>query len=317
VTFLTPLAALAALAAALPLGVAAGRARRAATVRERLGLPPPPRRGAVAFVAALGAVPLLVGLAASQPVLEFAEERRERTDVEAFVVVDISRSMLAATGPEGETRFDRAREIAAEIRAALPEVPLGIVSLTDRALPQLFPTTDAAVFASALERSIGVERPPPRLFFAERATDLDAAAAVLQRGYFDPDARTRLLVLVSDGETRERPARFAAAVREDERTHLVVVPVWAAGERVHTGGVPEPAYEADPAGPATLAQLAADADGRLVPEAPERVAAAAREIVGDGPTRVAARDGRELALMPWITALALLPLGLVLWRRNL
>jgi hypothetical protein len=318
ITFLTPLAALVAAAMLVPLAVSLRRERRAAAVRERLGLPPPPRRTLLSILAALAAVPALAAVAAAQPVLDLTEDRKERTDVEVFVVVDTSRSMLAAEGPSAPSRFDRARALATELRDAMPEVPVGLGSLTDRTLPHLFPTTDRAVFASGLATSLGIEQPPPRLFFVERATDLDALAAVYRRNYFSEAAGTRLLVLLSDGEAVAFPQQLVAAADSVPGTQLLLVPLWAEGEQVFVGGVAEPAYEADPGGPATLERVAAESTAaRLVPEDGAALVAAAREVVGTGPTRVAAREGREVALMPYVTALALVPLALLLWRRNL
>jgi hypothetical protein len=318
VTFLTPLAAAFAVAAAVPLAVALRRERRAAAVRERLGLPPPGRRALLTTLAALVALPLLAALAAAQPVLDLTEERRERTDVEAYVVLDTSRSMLAGSGPDGAARFERAQALAAALREALPEVPLGLASLTDRTLPHLFPTTDRGVFSSALATSVGIEQPPPRLFFADRATDLDALASAYRLNYFTGETARKLLVVLTDGETRGYPQALAVAAEAAPETTLVLVPLWAEDERVHIGGVPEPAYEADPAGPETLERLAGESEAvRLVPEDAAALVEASREAVGTGPTRVAARDGSEVALMPYVTALALLPLGLLLRRRNL
>ena len=60
---------------------------------------------------ALAAVPVLLGIAAAQPVLETTHVVPERTDVEAYVVIDVSRSMLAAAGPGEPTRFERAQDL--------------------------------------------------------------------------------------------------------------------------------------------------------------------------------------------------------------
>ena len=70
--------------------------RRARVVRDVLGLRAPERPEWVVPAAALAAFAGLVGVAAAQPAM--TETRREavRTDVEAFFVVDTSRSMLAA-----------------------------------------------------------------------------------------------------------------------------------------------------------------------------------------------------------------------------
>jgi hypothetical protein len=38
--------------------------------------------------------------------------------------------------------------------------------------------------------------------------------------------------------------------------------------------------------------------------------------LGHGPTRVLGNERRQLALAPYLAALCFLPLGFVLWRRN-
>jgi hypothetical protein len=317
-SFLTPLAALVALVGIVPLAVFARRERRAAQVRATLGLAALPVRARVPVVVALVAVPALAGLAAAQPVLDLTRERHERLDAEAYVVVDISRSMLASSGVGSPTRFERARTLAAALQAGIPEIPLGLASITDRTLPNLFPTTDAAVFSAALERSIAIEHPPPQFWFAERATDLNSLAAVTERSFFAPEAEKRLLVVLTDGETREPPQPLVSALAEPPGVALVLVPIWGEGERIYEAGAPEPGYEPDPEGPETLRHIASETGGRVVAEdRPEALVAAAREALGEGPTRVVAREGHELALMPWATALALVPLALLLWRRNL
>ena len=57
----------------------------------------------------------------------------ERTDAQVFVVADVSRSMLASSRAGSSTRLERVQAEADELRARLPGVPVGILSLTDRA----------------------------------------------------------------------------------------------------------------------------------------------------------------------------------------
>ena len=45
---------------------------------------------------------------------------------------------------------------------------VGIASLTDRVLPHLFPSTDVDVFEATIERSMAIERPPPRSSLLDR-----------------------------------------------------------------------------------------------------------------------------------------------------
>src|SRR4029079_7489118 len=99
-----------------------------------------PVRSRIPAVLALALVPALLGLALAQPVLRSSERHLVRTDAQAFYIVDISRSMHASTRAGGTSGFDRALRAALRMRLALPELPSGIATMTDRVLPDLFPT---------------------------------------------------------------------------------------------------------------------------------------------------------------------------------
>jgi hypothetical protein len=226
--------------------------------------------------------------------------------------------MLASARSGAPTRLERAQAHAEELRAQLPGVPVGILSLTDRLLPHLFPTGDESVFRSTLQKSIGIERPPPALFFSTRATQLNTLAAVPERGFFPPSARKRLLVVYTDGESQPVDAQLTRAFARTPRVETLFVHVWDRDERIYETGAPERGYPPDPASAATLRQAAALVDGRAFTEAEAAGAVtAARELLGDGPTRERVLEGERRALMPYATMLALLPLGFVLLRRNL
>jgi hypothetical protein len=315
--FLTPLGAAFALAALVPLAVLALRERRARRARARLGLAQPRLTALVSLAVALAAIPALLALAASQPVIETTRTVRERTDAEAFVVVDVSRSMLAAARDGEPTRIDHARAEAERLTDALPEVPVGILSLTDRVLPHLFPTTDRQVFRSTLATSIGIERPPPSLFFSTHATALGELAAIPVRRFFSPAAKKRLLVVLTDGESQPVDEAIRTAFARQPRIETVFVHVWEANERIHVGGVPERSYKPDPVSTATIARVASLVDGRVFEEGSQDAARAVAEALGSGPTRERVLDGERRALMPYATMLVLLPLGFVLLRRNL
>ena len=83
------------------------------------------------------------------------------------------------------------------------DVPAGVGTLTDRALPNLLPIADAAAFDATVERAIGIERPPPQE--VERQRD-DARAAERAR-----DAG--LLLPVGAPPVARRPDRRRVAVR--------------------------------------------------------------------------------------------------------
>ena len=107
-TFLSPLGALACLAALLlsPRSRSpAGEAARAAAATGLPGL----RRG-YGRPLLLAAACCAFGLAAAQPTIHRDDGGEVRSDVQALFVLDVSRSMLAAAGPTGATRLERARE---------------------------------------------------------------------------------------------------------------------------------------------------------------------------------------------------------------
>jgi hypothetical protein len=317
IKFLTPLAALFSLTALVPLAVFLGRQRRAGAVRRTLGLAAPSLGSRLPLVIALAVVPGLLGLAAAQPVIEQSRSRPERTDAEAFVVLDISRSMLAAADVEAPTRLDRARRLAVRLRDTIPEVPIGIVSLTDRLLPHAFPTTDRRVFVATIEDSIGIERPGPNLF-GTVATSLGALASVPKLGYFSPRARKRMLVVLTDGETLPVQREVARAFQVRPRIETIFVQLWDADERIYATGLPESGYRPMPGAGAALERVASLVGGRVVAEDDAgELGAAAREGLGEGNTRQRELEGERLALMPYVTLVAALPLGFLLLRRNL
>jgi hypothetical protein len=176
-SFLTPLAGLVTLAAAVPLVAFVRSEQRAARVREVLRLAPPgsSQRNTVAAIVVLA---LLVGVGAAQPVLEETQEHAARSDAQAFFVLDTSRSMLASEEAGGETRFERARSAALRMRDELSTVPVGIASITDRTLPLLFPTANRDSFSSTLELALGVDRPASWVAGKGRASRFGALAAV-------------------------------------------------------------------------------------------------------------------------------------------
>jgi hypothetical protein len=295
-TFLTPLGALVCLAAVVPLAALALARTRASRAAAAIGLPA--RRSGLGRPLVLAAACCAFGLAAAQPALRRDDRRQERTDVQALFVVDVSRSMLASSGPAGATRLERARRAAVELRSAIPQVPAGLAGLTDRALPYLFPTLDRRTFASTLEEAVEIESPPPQQV-ARVATSFDALAALGTQGFFPPGLERRICVVLTDGES----APFAGA----GGCRLVVVQFWGAGERIYRDGRPEAQYRPDEAAPALAA--------RLGPVAPENDLGRARGLlaaaVGEGPVRdVHGSDRSTFELAPYA---ALIGLALVLW----
>ena len=318
-SFVTPLAAVVALAGLGAIAVRLLGERRADSLRGLLGLSPPPRSTRTPQIALL-LVAGLLGLAAAQPVLQTQRGVKGRTDAEVLFVVDGSRSMNARANPAALSRLARAKRVAADIRAGLSGVPVGAASLTDRVVPYLFPTVSQNSFVSVVDRSVGIDRPPPSLPYGNaRATDLGALSALASASLFGREAKRRAAVIFTDGES----VRFDEATLADafatSRVVTEFVHFWAREERVfERGGSINPHYLPDAGSEAALRTLARRLGGRLFAEhQADGVARAVRTALGRGKTGEHGRELQSVLLAPYAVAASLLPLLFLLWRRNL
>ena len=317
VSFLTPVAVLFGLVAVIPVAMFASRRRRAERIQRMLGLSTAPPHGWLLLAVSLAAVPVLVGVAAAQPVVTSTRTVPQRTDAEVFVVMDTSRSMLASASTGDATRLDRAKEQATALQEALQDIPLGIASMTDRVLPHLFPTVDRRVYRETMTEAVGIERPPPSTSFGTTVTTLDSLGVIPTLAFFGPAAKKRAVVVFTDGESQPI-STLGSDFAETPRIDVTFVKIGDASERIYESGLPEAGYEADRNASATLAEAAGVVQGRVVGEGDVAGAAAAvREAVGEGPSMERRIEGNRQALMPWVALLAAIPLGLVLYRRNL
>jgi hypothetical protein len=317
VIFLTPVAALVALAA-VPALVAALRADgRARAVRRRLALSEPVGRMFATTLAAIGAVAVLIGLAAAQPVVERSRSHTVRTDAEVLVVFDTSRSMTASGAPASPTRLERARTFAHGLHAQLDDVPMGLTSLTDRVLPYIFPSANAEVVDATIDESVAIENPPPLRELASLATQFGALARIPTTSFFSRSARKRLLVVLSDGESQPFSIRgLATALRANEQSFPIFVRFWRPNEAVFTDGIAEPEYQPDPRSGATMAELGTATRGISADEAQlDRVVRSAKAFLGTGTTVTGGSERTSFALAPIFLLAALVPLAVVLWRR--
>jgi len=306
-TFLTPLGGLAALAVLLPLGAAAHGRTRAAVLARALGLEPPPRWSLGARSAAAAAAVLLLGLAATQPAISDETLVRTRTDVAVLFVLDTSRSMAASLTPTSPTRLARALKAAVALRAAIPEVPAGVATFTDRVLPDMLPVPDVAGFDAVLQRAVTIEDPPPATQ-AVIATSYAALDDIATGNYFEPRVTRRVIVLLTDGESNPfDPGALGRKLGVQEGYRFLAIRFWNANEAVFdANGRPEPGYHPDPTGRALLAQLAAALGGRSFEESETGTAASyLRQIVGRGPTALARLVRGQRALAPYVAVLAL------------
>jgi hypothetical protein len=316
--FLTPYAALFALAAVVPLAALVVTQRRASAVRRALGIREVGRRALVPVVLALLLLPALVAVAAAQPVVVRQSKVSERADAQAFVVFDTSLSMRAASRFGAPDRLERAKRLAMRLEQALPDLPFGVASMTDRTLPNLMPTTDRTLFDRTVQQSVAVDRPPPsQPHPLARATTFEALVPLVQSQYYSQFVQRRLLVVFTDGESAKISPVFRLTLQR--RVEPVFVHVWAPGERIFgPHGKADPRYASDPASTAALADLASVTSGRAFSEAEfGKIVRASRDAVGHAQARTVVSAYARKPLAPWFVLAALVPLGFLVWRRNL
>ena len=314
-TFLTPLGGLVALAALIPLAALVAGGRRVAAVRSGLGLTAPARSSMARGAAGVAAIAVLA-LAATQPALSDVVTARTRTNVEVLFVLDTSRSMAASASADSPTRLERAELAAARLRAAIPTVPSGIATFTDRVLPDLLPVTDVAAFDSVLTQAVAIESPPPVETLGVRVTNYLGLEDIGSGNYFDSGVARRVVVLLSDGESLPfDPRQVAGQLSRASGYRFLAIRLWAPDEGVYgANGRRDRGYHPDPAGKLLLAQLARALGGRSYEEAGLGEAADyLHQVVGSGrtvPTPRRAASVRTLA--PFVAGLAVLLLTLAL-----
>ncbi|HKI91874.1 MAG TPA: hypothetical protein VJ986_06210 [Gaiellaceae bacterium] len=318
VSFLAPLDALFGLAAAVPLAALLLTERRSARIRAALSLAGPRRRTFVPVVVSLVLLPALVGVAAAQPVVVRRQLLPERADAQAFFVFDTSKSMSARAAPGAPTRLARAKRDALRLRRALTDVPVGIASMTDRTLPALMPTTDAALFGRTLAQSIGIDRPPPSQPYTGRATTFEALLPLVASHFYSHGVTRRLLVVFTDGESSRLSSTVPYTIQVDQLSSPIFVHVWSRQERIFVHGRPDRGYVSDPSSGRSLARFARLAHGRVFEESQiGQAAAALHAAAGRGATTTAVSAYARIALAPWFVLGGVLPLAFLFWRRNL
>jgi len=224
--------------------------------------------------------------------------------------------MRASAGPGKPSRLQRAKRLAIRLQRSLSDVPVGIVSMTDRSLPNLMPTTDQALFDRTVRQSVGVNQPPPSQLYKDRATTFDALIPLVGSHFYSDGVQRRLLIVYTDGESAKISPLFQFQLQR--RVTPVFVHVWEPNERIYNNGRPDPRYSADPTSTAALNEIArlTDSPGAFPESDPGAVARAARNAVGLAGTQTHIAAYARVPLAPWFVLGGILPLGFLLWRRN-
>ena len=316
VSFLTPLDALFVLAGAVPVATLLASRRRASQIRRLLGAIGSRPRAALPALVALVLLAALVAVAAAQPVVIRNRMVSERADAQAFVLFDTSLSMTAAA-PGRPTRLARAKQLAIRLQQALPDLPMGVASMTDRSLPNLLPTTDGTLFDRTVDQAVAVDEPPPSQVYSDRATTFAALVPLTESHFYSQGVQRRLLIVLTDGESSQVSPLLNLTLHR--RVPTVLVHVWAPGERIFSSrGRPDPKYVSDPRSWNALNALAsATGSSRAFDEHDVgAIVQAARDVVGRASTRTHIAAYARIPLAPWFVLGGILPLAFLLWRRN-
>ena len=188
-------------------------------------------------------------------------------------------------------------------------VPSGIATLTDRALPSLFPTPDESVFDGTLAHAISLEQPPPENQNIV-ATTLGAIGSLGTQNFFPATARRRLVVVLTDGESRPFDARqVARALHSGPGVRVVLVHVSRKSEAVYDGSRIEQGYSESLDSEQALKSLASATGGSVFGEGELAQAIRAEQAdLGTGPTIIRGTTERTRALAPYLALLSLVPL---------
>ena len=315
-TFLSPLGALVALAVVLPLGAYALLEARSRRVSQRIGLTPPPLSSRLGVPVAIVVVAAFLGIAAAQPVISGSHNHTGRSDAQVYVLFDVSRSMLARSSSGAPDRLQRAKQLALKLRHGVPDVPFGILSLTDRVLPHLFPTLDPNVFESTLRDAIGIERPPPS-GTGDLATDYNTLGDTGTNNFYGGGVAKRVLVVFSDGESKYFNEGTLRQDFEKGNVHVLFVHLWNADEKIYLQrNNVDAGYRPDPESGPAAQRIAAAGGGEVLGEDPGLLISQTKAFLGTGPQTTIREQRTRISLGPYVALMALLPLGFVLLRRN-
>jgi hypothetical protein len=188
-------------------------------------------------------------------------------------------------------------------------------------------------FADTVDGAIDVLKPPPPAFQLV-ATTFDPLAALRDQGFFAPAARRRVAVLLTDGEsityfpqtvgqrlTGTLPPVFLSGrqLRPQSPVHLIVIRFGTSQDRVYRAdGTVDPGYRPDLRAPAIVEELTREAHGEAFDGSQLGAAKTAlRRAIGSGSKSKHVTQMKTKRLAVYTAGVALLPLGLIVWRRNL
>ena len=307
--FLTPWAALVGLAFTAPLVTLMIRERAWARVLLTLELRPPPLVRVLVRPVGLISLAVLVAVTAAQPAIRTTDSTPLRSDAELLLTFDVSRSMEATQARGGVVRLERARALGRELHEAIPDVPTGVATLTNRMMPLLFPTGDERGVTAVIDHSLRLMQPQPAALTAARASSLGALTLAADRSYYNPSARKRALVVFSDLDSDFFSLEGTLRLLRQNRIEPFLVRVAAPSEQIFDASGRPNAY-------VSVSTVSVEGLRRARWHAFEegesaRLVSEIRTYLGRGPVEASGLVESQRTLAPWF-ALAALVLSAVL-----
>ncbi len=244
----------------------------------------------------------LVAATAAQPAVRATDSTPVRSDAELFLTFDVSRSMQASRAPGDVVRLERARALGRQVHLALPDVPTGVATLTNRMMPLLFPTGDERGVTAVIDHSLRLMQPQPAALTAARASSLAALTLAADRSYYNPSARKRALVVFSDLDSDFFSLEGTLRLLRQQRIEPFLVRVAAPGERIFDAAgrpnayVSESTVTTDALRRARWHAFEEDESARLVTEI--------RAYLGRGPVGASGLVESQRSLAPWLALVA-------------
>lgn len=270
----------------------------------------------------LGLTFAIIALAVARPAVAVEDVRTVYECAEVVVLVDNSKSELAAPAPNAPTRFERQQGLALTLRHAFPDCTWGLGSFTANATLRIPTKASLERFHAVLTRVIEIDEPPPKLQCRTegcRTTTFDAFADVVTNHFFSSakEGRQRILVVFTDGESAEFGLDRTARLLKQARIELLLVHVWEEDEYVFDeNGEPFPDYEADPQSRVHMQELV-DAMNELPGETSAalfdeqeaaRIIATLHELIGEKEViGEVVETSRIVNLGPYVAATAVFP----------
>jgi hypothetical protein len=167
-----------------------------------------------------------------------------------------------------------------------------------------------------VQQSVGIEQPPPSLRYKGRATTLRALVPIGRSQFYSVGVTHRILVVFTDGESSGplQPGPGDATLDVPP----LLVHVSRLGEQIYRKGAVDKRYVSDPTSGALLQQFASITRGRVFGEDQMgALADAIRAAAGHETARTTVQQYARVPLAPWFVLAGVLPLGFLLYRRNL